>query len=85
MFYTTLDSFLGIQLASLVNSVSVQCTKHASISSESSPRYLYFNKLNLAYKSTIRSDHKRFSNVVVTSEVLKIITDINNDTSRFVL
>ncbi|XP_011503777.1 PREDICTED: vacuolar fusion protein CCZ1 homolog [Ceratosolen solmsi marchali] len=82
MFYTTLDSFLGVQLTSLVNSISEQYSKHTSVTTESSPRYLYFNKLNLAYKSTIHNDHKRFSNVIVTSEVLRIITDINSDTSR---
>ncbi|OXU28858.1 hypothetical protein TSAR_009151 [Trichomalopsis sarcophagae] len=82
MFYTSLDSFLGVQLTSLVSSVAEQCSKHAATSSESSPKYLYFNKLNLAYKSTIHCDNRRFSNALTTPEVLRIITDINSDTSR---
>ena len=84
MFYTSLDSFLGVQLTSLVSSVAEQCSKHASISTESSPKYLYFNKLNLAYKSTIHCDNRRITNALTTPEVLRIITDINSDTNKFV-
>ncbi|KAJ8687341.1 hypothetical protein QAD02_023135 [Eretmocerus hayati] len=80
MFYTSLDSFLGVQLTPLVSAVADQCSKHAS--SESGPKYLYFNKLNLAYKSTIHCDTRRFSSALTTPEVLRIIADIDSDTSR---
>ncbi|XP_058794347.1 vacuolar fusion protein CCZ1 homolog [Phymastichus coffea] len=82
MFYSSLDSFLGVQLTSLVSAVAEQCSKHSLSSSESSPKYLYFNKLNLAYKSTIHSDSRRFSSALTTPEVLRIITDINSDSIR---
>lgn len=84
MFYTSLDSFLGVQLTSLVNSVAEQCSKHAAASADSYPKYLYFNKLNLAYKSTIHCDNRRLSNNSTTPEVLRIITDMNSDTRRYV-
>ncbi|XP_014214259.1 vacuolar fusion protein CCZ1 homolog [Copidosoma floridanum] len=79
--YLSLDNFLGVRLTPLVNAIAEQCTKQVS-STDSSAKYLYFNKLNLAYKSTIHGDNKRFSNAVTTPEVLRIITDIYSDTSR---
>lgn len=81
-FFKSLDSFLGPQLTTLVSSVAEQCSKHMVVNSESSTKYLYFNKLNLAYKSTIHLDNRRCSNVLTTPEVLRIITDIYNDTNK---
>lgn len=81
-FWKSLDTFLGPQLTTLVSLVAEQCSKHVSFAAESCPKYLYFNKLNLAYKSTIHLDNRRCSNVLTTPEVLRIITDINNDTKR---
>ncbi|XP_076756382.1 vacuolar fusion protein CCZ1 [Xylocopa sonorina] len=80
-FFKSLDSFLGPQLTTLVSSVAEQCAKHVIVSSESC-KYLYFNKLNLAYKSTIHPDNRQCSNVLTTPEVLKVITDIYNDTNK---
>ncbi|XP_043281502.1 vacuolar fusion protein CCZ1 homolog isoform X2 [Venturia canescens] len=81
-FLKSLDAFLGPRLTTLVSSVAEQCSKHVVDLTESTPKYLYFNKLNLAYKSTIHPDNRRCSNVLTTPEVLRIITDINNDTNR---
>lgn len=81
-FFKSLDDFLGPQLTTLVSSVAEQCTKHLATTPESCSKYLYFNKLNLAYKSTIHLDNRHCSSVLTTPEVLRIITDINGDTSR---
>ncbi|XP_066583435.1 vacuolar fusion protein CCZ1 homolog [Prorops nasuta] len=81
-FFKSLDNFLGPQLTGLVSFVADQCTKHVAVTSETNPKYLYFNKLNLAYKSTIHLDNRRFSTTLATPEVLRIITDINSDTNR---
>lgn len=81
-FFKSLDSFLGPQLTTLVSSVADQCAKHVISTPESCTKYLYFNKLNLAYKSTIHLDNRRCSNVLTTPEVLRIITDIYNDTNK---
>ncbi|CAK9826959.1 Vacuolar fusion protein CCZ1 homolog [Anthophora retusa] len=80
-FFKSLDSFLGPQLTTLVSSVAEQCAKHVTVTSESC-KYLYFNKLNLAYKSTIHPDNRRCSNALTTPEVLRVITDIYNDTNK---
>ncbi|XP_076651897.1 vacuolar fusion protein CCZ1 isoform X1 [Halictus rubicundus] len=81
-FFKSLDSFLGPQLTTLVSSVAEQCAKHVVVTPESCTKYLYFNKLNLAYKSTIHLDNRRCSNVLTTPEVLRVITDIYNDTNK---
>ncbi|XP_057320493.1 vacuolar fusion protein CCZ1 homolog [Microplitis mediator] len=81
-YLKSLDAFLGPQLTTLVNTVAEQCSKHVPDVSDSTPKYLYFNRLNLAYKSTIHLDNRRCSNVLTTPEVLRIITDINSDTNR---
>lgn len=83
-FFKSLDSFLGPQLTTLVSSVAEQCTKHVIVTPESCTKYLYFNKLNLAYKSTIHVGNRRCSNVLTTPEVLRVITDIYNDTNKLV-
>jgi len=84
-FFKSLDSFLGPQLTTLVSSVAEQCSKHVStVTPESCTKYLYFNKLNLAYKSTIHLDNRRCSNVLTTPEVLRIISDIYNDTNKYI-
>lgn len=73
---------MGPQLTTLVNTVAEQYSKHVPDVSDSAPKYLYFNRLNLAYKSTIHLDNRRCSNVLTTPEVLRIITDINSDSNR---
>ncbi|XP_015111487.1 vacuolar fusion protein CCZ1 homolog [Diachasma alloeum] len=81
-YLKSLDAFLGPQLTTLVSSVADQCSKHVPDLGESTPKYLYFNRLNLAYKSTIHLDNRRVSNVLTTPEVLRIITDIHSDTNK---
>lgn len=84
--FKRLDVFLGPQLTSLVSEVAEQCAKQAASSGtsspESSPKFVYFNKLNLAQKSTVHLDNRRTGNVCVTSEVLKLLADINSDKAR---
>ncbi|KAK0178558.1 hypothetical protein PV327_007436 [Microctonus hyperodae] len=79
-YLKSLDAFLGPQLTTLISVVADQCSKNVVDVPESVPKYLYFNKLNLAYKSTIHLDNKH-SSVLTTPEILRIITDINTDTN----
>lgn len=44
---------------------------------ELSPRFIYFNKLNLAYKSTVHLDNKQTGNLACTKESIKIMADMN--------
>lgn len=82
-FYKKLDSFLGPQLTSLASQIAdVYARKCSSIPTEPQFKYIYFNHMNLAQKSTIHVDQK--SGIVnVTSEVMKILADINSDLCKF--
>lgn len=82
-----LDIFLGPQLTSLVSEVAEQCGKQATNSGTNSPdpnspKFVYFNKLNLAQKSTVHLDSRRTGNISVTPEVLRLLADINSDKTR---
>jgi len=82
-----LDIFLGPQLTSLVSEVAEHCSRQATTSSTHSvdpnPKFVYFNKLNLAQKSTVHLDNRRSGNVAVTPEVLRLLADINADKARY--
>lgn len=84
-----LDIFLGPQLTSLVSEVAEQCSRQATTSNTNSmdpnPKFVYFNKLNLAQKSTVHLDNRRSGNVAVTPEVLRLLADISADKARYSL
>jgi hypothetical protein len=84
-----LDIFLGPQLTSLVSEVAEQCSRQPTTSNtnpvDPSPKFVYFNKLNLAQKSTVHLDNRRSGNVAVTPEVLRLLADINADKARYTL
>ncbi|XP_066998066.2 vacuolar fusion protein CCZ1 homolog [Anabrus simplex] len=85
--FKRLDVFLGPHLTSLVSEVAEQCGKQAANSGSSSPdpnspKYVYFNQLNLAQKSTVHLDSRKTGNICVTSEVLRLLADINADKTR---
>lgn len=78
-FYKKLDSFLGPQLTSLASHIAdVYSKKLGSMSGEPQFKYIYFNHMNLAQKSTIHVGYK--SNAInVPPEVMKLLTDVNSD------
>jgi hypothetical protein len=85
--FKRLDIFLGPQLTTLVSEVAEQCSRQAAgintNSIDPSPKFVYFNKLNLAQKSTVHLDGRRSGNVAVTPEVLRLLADINADKARY--
>lgn len=52
-----IDTFVGPQLSTIASEIAEQFGKDAisagSQNDQSSPKYLYFNQLNVAYKSTV--------------------------------
>ncbi|PSN52197.1 hypothetical protein C0J52_06102 [Blattella germanica] len=84
--FKRLDIFLGPQLTTLVTEVAEQCSRQAATISTNSvdpgPKFVYFNKLNLAQKSTVHLDSRKTGNVSVTPEVLRLLADINADKAR---
>ncbi|XP_074648417.1 vacuolar fusion protein CCZ1 homolog [Tubulanus polymorphus] len=82
-FFRKLDSFLGPQLSELASGISEQYAKRPP-SGHSDPqiRYIYFNHMNLAQKTTLHSDGRKSPNVTTPPEILRLIGDINHDMTR---
>lgn len=45
-------------------------------------KYIYFNHMNLAQKSTVHVDSKKSSGVYVPQDTLKLLCDISSDLQR---
>lgn len=84
--FKRLDIFLGPQLTTLASQVAEQCAKQAAnsglASPDTRPKFVYFNQLNLAQKSTVHLDNRRTGNIAVTPEVLRLLADVNTDKTR---
>ncbi|EEB10030.1 conserved hypothetical protein [Pediculus humanus corporis] len=83
--FRNLDSYLSNYLSPLVTEIAEHCQKNTSItssSSEGSPKVLYFNKLNLAQKSTMHLQSRRNVSKNVPGDILKMISDLNIENSE---
>ncbi|KAK6625709.1 hypothetical protein RUM43_006008 [Polyplax serrata] len=76
-FFATLDANLGPYITSIVTEVSEHCIRHklGSSTNYSGSKLLYFNKLNLAQKSTMHT--QRNINTTVSGDLLRMIADLN--------
>ncbi|XP_048575967.1 vacuolar fusion protein CCZ1 homolog isoform X2 [Nematostella vectensis] len=79
-FFKKLDMFIGPQLTTLANVICEQSSKK-SLSSDQQYRYIYFNHMNLAQKSTIHS--KKASVAGVSPEIMRLLGDISADFNSF--
>lgn len=80
-FFQRLDVFLGHRLTSLATEIAEQCSHSTSTTSsiESGAKFVYYNQLNRAQKSTVHLDNRRSGNISVPIDVLKILADLNAD------
>uniref|UniRef100_A0A1B6CC35 CCZ1/INTU/HSP4 first Longin domain-containing protein n=1 Tax=Clastoptera arizonana TaxID=38151 RepID=A0A1B6CC35_9HEMI len=78
------DAFMSPRLVKVVPLVTEYANKHNSMSSpsEGASRFVYFNRMNLAMKTTIHQDQRKTGNIAVTPQVLKILADINAQHQR---
>nr|CAI5860086.1 unnamed protein product [Callosobruchus analis] len=82
-FFKQLDEFVSPKLISLVTEIAEYCSKQIvtpSVLPDSAPKFIYFNKLNLAYKSTVHLDNKHTGNLACSKESMKIMADIQEKT-----
>ena len=80
-FYLKIHSFLGVQLAHLSYKIAEQSSKIPMNQSDQQYRFLYFNQMNLAIKTSIHA--KKSSQVTsVTPDMMKLIVDIHTDLSK---
>ncbi|CAH4026801.1 vacuolar fusion protein CCZ1 homolog [Pieris brassicae] len=79
--FRSLDTFIGPKLSTIASSIGEQCTMHALVNAQITPtdhKFLYFNKLNLALKTSMPSNSLNPS-TAVSPEVLNIIAEVHND------
>merc|ERR1712168_1745188 len=76
-----IHQFVGPQLGSLANLISEQISKRAGSSSDQQYRFIYFNSMNLAIKSSIHSK-KTSSLVSVAPDIMKLLVDIHSDLGK---
>ncbi|XP_072949300.1 vacuolar fusion protein CCZ1 homolog [Epargyreus clarus] len=78
--FRSLDAFIGPQLSTIASAISEQCTLHAIQSAQlatSDHKFLYFNRLNLAFKSSALTSLT--PSTAIKPEVLSIIAGIHSD------
>lgn len=79
--FKALDAFIGPYLSTIASTISEQCTIHALQNanlSTSDHKFLYFNRLNLAYRSSPPPSTLTPS-TTIKPEVLSIIAGIHSD------
>lgn len=72
---------MGSKLTPIVSDIAEYCSQQISTTnnlSEYAPRFIYFNKMNLAYKSTTHLDNKQTGNLSCPRDSIKIIADMNS-------
>lgn len=81
-FCRKLDTFLGPRLSSLASEIGEQYSKKPQTGSEPMFKYIYFNHMNLAQKTTVHVDNKKSPNLHISHETLKLLSDISADLKR---
>ncbi|KAJ8731308.1 hypothetical protein PYW07_004472 [Mythimna separata] len=79
--FRSLDAFIGPQLSAIASTISEQCTLHALHTAQlaaSEHKFVYFNRLNLAFK-TSPTLNKLHPSTAIKPEVLSIIASIHSD------
>lgn len=79
--FRSLDAFIGPQLSNIASSINEQFTIHALQNTQlaaSEHKFMYFNRLNLAYK-TSPAISKLHPSMAIKPEVLSIISGIHSD------
>ncbi|XP_076264681.1 vacuolar fusion protein CCZ1 isoform X2 [Rhynchophorus ferrugineus] len=79
-FFKKLDEFISPKLTPVVSEIAEYCTKQVISPNvtETIPKYIYFNKMNLAYKSTVHLDNKQTGHISCSKDCLKIMADMKH-------
>lgn len=76
------DSFLGPELSTLASEIGEQYSRKPQQSSEPQFKYIYFNHMNLAQKTSVHADSRKSSGIYVTQDTMKLMSDISSDLQR---
>lgn len=79
-FFQNINTFLGPQLSVLASDISDQYSRRTSGNQEPQYKYIYFNHMNLAQKTTLHTDsNKKSASINVPWDTLRLISDMNAD------
>ncbi|XP_030756051.1 vacuolar fusion protein CCZ1 homolog [Sitophilus oryzae] len=79
--FKELDELINPRLSCVVAEIAEYCSKQimpSITSGDTIPKFIYFNKINLAYKSTIHLDNKQTENSTCSKDSLKIMADMKD-------
>jgi len=71
---------MGPRLTCTVSDIGEYCSEQNASSlngTENAPRFIYYNKTNLAFKSTIHLDNRQTGNIACPKELLKMAAEMN--------
>ncbi|CAI9723484.1 Hypothetical predicted protein [Octopus vulgaris] len=77
-----IDAFLGQTLTTLASDIAEQYSKKSLSFSEPQYKYVYFNHMNLAQKTTVHGDNKKSTNLNIPPDTIKLLSDISSDFSK---
>eukprot|EP00117_Sycon_ciliatum_P024142 scpid48332/ scgid20331/ Vacuolar fusion protein CCZ1 homolog len=76
-FCKRLDTFVGPHLSSLAKMITDYLQSRRPASTDSQHRFIYFNHMNLAQKSSVHSRKSPF--VTISQDLMRLLADINSD------
>lgn len=79
-WYKNIDSFIGPQLSSLASDISEQYNTRKSSGSSQEFKFIYFNQMNLAQKTTVHN--RKTASATISPEIVRLIADINADFTK---
>ncbi|KAL5018025.1 hypothetical protein ScPMuIL_003747 [Solemya velum] len=80
--FKKLDAFLGPQLTAIASDIGDQYSKRPASLTDPVYRYVYFNHMNLAQKTTVHVDNKKAAGVNIPQDTLRLLSDISSDHSK---
>ncbi|XP_071964708.1 vacuolar fusion protein CCZ1 homolog isoform X2 [Antedon mediterranea] len=79
-WFKEIDNFIGPQLTKLASDISEQQSSRRSPSISQEFKFVYFNQMNLAEKSTVHN--RKTSSSIISPDILRLLADINSDFMR---
>lgn len=79
--FKTLDDVINTKLINIVSDIADYCSKQVITPnlSDTASRYIYFNNINLAYKSTAHLDNKQSGNLACPKESVRIAAEMKGN------
>lgn len=84
--FKEIENFMAPEVTAIVSDVAEYTSKKVAVAANNacnSSKYIYFNKQNLAYKSTVHLDNKKTGNLACSFIPLRCMADLKSATDNF--